>query len=209
MRTKTSIIQATLAAIALLLSTAATAALVDTDCGDTPGAIANGATPDHCAIGTTDNDSPMTETAVVNDVFADELGTADDPFYFVSKHEVLAGTCADADSACVDGFALAASDGTDPWDFMFELLTDYDGQVVDFVLMVKQPDENNPPISTNVAYAWTGLTLDIEGMYDSFNGTYSHISGFIRNVQDVSEPAPLALLGLGLLGVALLRRRAV
>jgi hypothetical protein len=200
MRTKMLITQATLAAVALLVSAAAAASLADIDCVNTPGAIANGVDPNYCAIGTIANDSPAMEASEINAVFADELGTAADPFFFVAKYEIEG--CVE----CLPGYSLTAMDATDPWDYMFQFLTDYDGQVVDFVLMVKQPDENNPPVFTNVAYAWTGLTLDIEGFYNSFKGDYSHISAFIRGV-DVSEPAPVALLGLGLLGVALLRRR--
>lgn len=201
MRSKMLITQAALAAVALLFSAAAGAALSLIGCDDpaVPGAEANETAPLYCAIGTTPNDNPATEAGVVNDVFAAALGTAADPFFFVAKYEIEG--CVE----CLPGFSLTAMEAEDPWDYMFQLLTDYDGQLVDFVLMVKQP--GGPEDATNMAYAWTGLTLDIDGFYNSFRGDYSHISAFIRGV-DVSEPAPLALLGLGLLGVALLRRRS-
>jgi hypothetical protein len=197
--------QAALAAVALLYSFAAAAALsIAPDCIGIPGAIADGKSPDHCAIGSVTPDDPVTEANAINTVFADELGTASDPFFFVGKYEI------EGSFEYLPGYSLTATamDAEEPWDYMFQLLTDYDGQVVDFVLMVKQPDTatNGPPVFTNVAYAWEGLVLDIDGFYNSFNSDYSHISAFIRGV-DVSEPAPLALLGLGLLGVALLRRR--
>ena len=202
MRSKMLITQAALAAVALLISSAAVAALDITYCYETPGAVANGMDPGSCAIGTVTPDDPVTETNAINAVFADALGTASDPFFFVGKYEIEG--CAE----CVPGYSLTAAEAEAPWDYMFQLLTDYDGQVVDFVFMVKQPDTTTDghPVFTNVAYAWEGLTLDIDGFYNSFNGDYSHISAFIRGV-DVSEPAPLALLGLGLLGIALLRRR--
>ena len=197
MRSKMLTTQAALAAVALLISSAAMGSLALVDCPETPGAEANGATPEHCAWGALPDNNPATEGAAINDVFAGLLGTDLDPFLFAAK----AGDCTD----CLAGFTLASGTSSDPeWDFWFQLLTPYTGQSVDFALLIKQP--GGPSGEREVVYAWTGLTLDIDGFYNSFRGDYSHISAFIRGV-NVSEPAPLALLGLGLLGVALLRRR--
>ena len=197
MRNKTLITQAALAAVALMFSSAALASLSPADCTDTsvvPGAEANGFDPNLCATGDLANDSPDTEAAGINSAFQG-LG---DPFYFVAR----TGDCEN----CLPGFDLNAGVSSDAdWDYWFELLTPYTGQTVDFALLVKQPIGGGGSIK-DVAYYWESLELDIDGFYNSFNSDYSHISAFIRGV-DVSEPAPLALLGLGLLGIALLRRR--
>ena len=199
MRSKLLIMQAALAAVALLFSSAALGSLtLATDCTDTsviPGAEANELPPDLCANGDLANDSPTAETAGINSVFQG----LEDPFYFVAR----TGDCED----CLPGFDLNAGISSDPdWNYWFELLTPYAGQTVDFALLVKQPIGGGGTIK-DVAYYWEDLVLDVDGFYNSFNSDYSHISAFIRGV-DVSEPAPLALLGIGLLGVALLRRRS-
>jgi hypothetical protein len=45
--------------------------------------------------------------------------------------------------------------------------------------------------------------LDIEDCYKSFGADHSHMSGFIRGVQDVHEPGVLLLLGTGLIAFVL------
>ncbi|MFU8821488.1 MAG: PEP-CTERM sorting domain-containing protein [Gammaproteobacteria bacterium] len=200
MKARMLISQAVLAATALLFASAAAAALALVDCVTTPGAIANSMDPAYCAMGTMPNDSPATEAGAVNAVFDPVLGTTADPFFFIGKYDKQSGI-----DSPVAGFSLTATGAESPWDYAFQLITSYAGQKVDFVLMVKQP--GGEAGETNVAYAWTGLVLDIDGFYNSFRADYSHISGFIRGVQDIPEPGVLLLLGTGLLGFALVRRR--
>lgn len=199
MKTKSVIFQSILASTALLLSGQALGALSMVDCGDTPGAVANTVDPLECAIGTLANDSPATEAGAINTLFQG----SGDALLFVGKYDQEAGV-----DGAVPGYTLTAGPSTETaWDYFFSLASTYSG-VVDFALMVKQPEGGQGGM-TNVAYYWSGLELDIEGFYNSFNSDYSHISAFVRGADvPVSEPAPLALLGLGLLGVALLRRRA-
>lgn len=202
MKTRMLLLQVALAAAALLYASAAAASpLTIVDCDLTPGAEANGKDPTSCAWGNLPNDSPATETAAINAVFS-SLGDGGD-FFFIGKYDKETGI-----DEMRPGFTLTAEPITDPlsdWDYLFRLVSDYAGQTVDFVLMVKQP--GGPDGEHNVAYAWTGLTLDIEGLYNSFRSDYSHVSGFIRGVERVHEPGALMLLGTGLLGFALLRRR--
>lgn len=202
MKVRMIIGQAVLAATALLFASAASAALALVDCSATPGAIANSMDPAFCAMGTTANDSPVTEAGVVNAVFDPVLGTTADPFLFIGKYDKQTGI-----DTPVTGFTLTASpaDTVPLWDYAFQLITSYAGQTVDFVLMVKQP--GGPAGEKNVAYAWTGLVLDIDGFYNSFRADYSHISGFIRGAQSIPEPGVLFLLGTGLIGFVLVRRR--
>lgn len=201
MKVRMLITQAVLAATALLFASAGAAApLALVDCADTPGAEANGFAPSYCAWEDTANDAPATEVGEINAVFNGVLGTEADPFFFVGKYDKELGI-----DEAVPGYTLTATEAATPWDYAFQLISSYAGQSVDFVLMVKQP--GGPDGEHNVAYAWTGLVLDIEGFYNSFRGDYSHISGFIRGVEQVHEPGMLLLLGVGLISFVLVGRR--
>ena len=203
MKARMLITQAALAAAALLFATAASpAALTTTECADLPGAEANGFAPYLCASGSLPDSSIATETASINDIF--QMGG--DPFEFVGKYDKESGI-----DGAVPGYTLTAgpAPADSGWDYLFQLLSDYTGQSVDFALLIKQPETGLPgrPDVTDVAYLWTGLVLDIDGFFNSFNSDYSHVSGFIRGVERVHEPGMLLLLGAGLIGFVLVRRR--
>lgn len=189
--------QAALAAVALLFTGAANAALSTVVCSsETPGAEANGFDPSACASGTLDDNAIDTETFAINDMFQMD----GEPFIFVGKYDKESGV-----DGTAEGYTLTVGDAEEPWDYAFQLLSDFTGDSVDFALLVKQPEDGNDSVKS-VAYLWNDLTLDIDGFFNSFKGDYSHVTGFIRNVDYVPEPGTLMLLGIGLIGIVAARK---
>ena len=176
----------------LLLSSTASAALFETDCLNTPGAMAAGEAPLACASGTITPPNETNLTNAVNDLW----GPA---FEYIGKAN---------DDGSVEGqdrgFSLTV--GTTGTGYSFDLTSDaYAGATIDLVIFVKQAARG----TLDYAYYWSGLVLDLDGFYNSFNTRgdidFSHIAGFVR-VTQVPEPTSLVLLGLGVLGAGVARR---
>ena len=193
---KLIVTQAALATAALLFTSVASAALSTVLCSETPGAEANGFDPSACASGVLDDNAIATETFAINDMF--QMGG--DLFTFVGKYDKAIGV-----DGAVDGYTLTVGDAEEPWDYAFQLLSDVTGDSVDFALLVKQPEGGQDGVKS-VAYLWNDLTLDIDGFFNSFKGDYSHVAGFIRNVDYVPEPGTLLLLGFGLISLVAVRK---
>ena len=109
-----------------------------------------------------------------------------------------------------------------PWTYGFNLTAPAGlvGTNIDFVLGVKQS-------GNYIAYLFQNQTLNISGGFNSLNSNggnaFSHITGFKTTATipecdpntdpnckpfiPVPEPGALSLLGIGLLGLALSRRR--
>lgn len=185
-----------------LASTSASAALQSVDCfANTPGAMANGASPDVCGAGDGGNGAQ----AVTDSINALFQGSGD-PFVYIGKVENGSGP---EDQDYLD-FAMAVTAGGNGFDYGFTVTSpSMVGSTIDFVLFVKQGNVDD------YAYYWESLTLNIDGFYNSFNVNggpdFSYVAGFVRvgdQPTQIPEPGTLALLGLGLIGIGLARRKA-
>lgn len=176
----------------LLLSNTASASLMLTDCSFTPGATAAGDAPLACASGTV---TPPNETNLTNAV----IGLWGDGFEYIGKANDD-GSVEDQDR----GFSLTVGTGGTGYSFDLTSIA-YAGATIDLVIFVKQAARG----TLDYAYYWSGLVLDLDGFYNSFNTRgeidFSHIAGFVR-VTQVPEPTSLVLLGLGVLGAGVARR---
>jgi hypothetical protein len=174
---------------------------------DTQDAMANAKYADQCAGDDNVGANPTNETTFVNNSLTG-LGTADD-FFFVDK----------TGDTGLAGFTLTVTESQDEnGEFLFlytlAVPTSYVGTMADWVLGVKQASDSF------IAYLFKDVTLGIEGGFNSFYinpagktvNDYSHASGFLRTSGGgdddvIPEPGVLFLMGAGLLGLGMARRR--
>ncbi|MCC5858740.1 MAG: PEP-CTERM sorting domain-containing protein [Ectothiorhodospiraceae bacterium] len=181
------------------------------DCDLTPGAEAEGQPPEACAAFNLTNSGIDTETGAINNDSGFGGG-----FLYIGKYD----SASDAfdGTGGIPGLTLSVWEiDDDDWGYQYQLTaaegSDYFGQTIDFVLMTKQGSGSGQLWDeyAEYAYLFTGFTLDIDGLVNSFNwrgrDAYSHVTAFVRPSVAVPEPTTLGLLGLGLLGLGMAARR--
>ncbi|MDP3348099.1 MAG: PEP-CTERM sorting domain-containing protein [Hydrogenophaga sp.] len=189
-----SILQTGLFVSALFLALPSHAAVVITPANSIPGTAAMG--PSNCEPSCVYQTFGLTNDGSLQLLYKADVGTENNPA------TVESGLYA---SSYMTTFSLSA---LDPSAALIEYVSGSAIQCPSCYLAIKDGNATPAYYFFNLA-TWNGTdALDLSGFWPS-QGAISHVSIWgVSTPGEVPEPATLALLGFGMLGVAALRRRA-